>query len=423
MANHEMAFLHLTHSDPRNDARVLKQMSAGARLGNMSVVSIGREDLSLNSDFPTPSSLRFILLDPPGGHRNREHETHVVGLGEGFRAPKRSLMSGGILRVTARIVDAIRQHIGLLWLPIMLDRAVRQTHLEKFAQIPVEVIQVHDFPMLRAGVTLKKTTGAKLIYDAHELESSTLGLSWLGARIVSWWERALWKNIDGFITVSEGIREVYFSKHRTIPSRVILNAPETSEPLEPAANARLSIREELGLPKAAKIFIYLGYLSQGRGIELTLEAFSQIPKNIHCVFVGTGELADRIQAFALKHLNIHLVKPVPHTQVVGFISSADFGLCLIEPVAQSHTYALPNKLFECAVAGLPVLGSSLPEISRIIRDYNAGTITNLTVGDIIHSVMAMAMSSRRVDAAALEELTWARQVEKLHSLYADLLSG
>lgn len=106
-----MAFLHLTHSDPRNDARVLKQMKAGARLGNMSVFSIGREDLSLNSDFPTPSSLRFILLGSPGGHRNREHETHVVGLGEGFRAPKRSLMSGG----TSSHCEDCRRHQATHW--------------------------------------------------------------------------------------------------------------------------------------------------------------------------------------------------------------------------------------------------------------------------------------------------------------------
>lgn len=420
MADQGMTFVHLTHSDARSDARVLKQMSAGVHFGNTSVVAIGREDLSLGSDFPAPSSPRFILLDPPGGQRNRGLESPVEGFGEEFSRPKSSLMSAGIRPVITKIVDAIRQHIGLLWLPIILDRAVGKTHSEKLEHMPVDVIQVHDFLMLRAGATLKKTTGAKLIYDAHELESSTLGLSRLGALIVSWWERTLWEHIDGFITVSEGIREVYFTKHRTIPSRVILNAPETSEP---AANAHRSVREELGLPKAAKIFVYLGYLSKGRGIELTLEAFSQIPRNIHCVFVGTGDFADLIEEFALKHPNIHLVKPVPHTQVVRFISSADFGLCLIEPVAESHTYALPNKLFECAVAGLPVLGSGLPEISRFIRDYDAGTITNLTVSDIIHSVTSMATSSRKLDSSALQELTWARQVEKLHSLYADLLPG
>jgi glycosyltransferase involved in cell wall biosynthesis len=421
VANQEMTFVHLTHSDPRSDARVLKQMRAGVHFGNTSVVSIGREDLSLGSDFPPNSSLRFILLEPPVGHRNREQESHDEGFRE-FRALERFPMSAGIRHMIAKIVDAIRQHIGLLWLPIKLDRAVRKTQVEKLGHRPVGVIQVHDFLMLRAGATLKKITGAKLIYDAHELESSTLGLSWLGAIMVSLWERTLWKHIDGFITVSEGIREVYFTKHRTTPSRVILNSPQTSEPSDLAAGARLSIREELGLPKAAKIFVYLGYLSKGRGIELALEAFPQITKDIHCVFVGTGDLADLVEASAAKHQNIHLVKPVPHTQVVGFISSADFGLCLIEPVAESHTYALPNKLFECAVAGLPVLGSSLPEISRIIRDYDAGTVTNLTVSDIIVSVKSMANSSRRVDSSAVEELTWARQVEKLHSLYADLLS-
>ncbi len=421
MKDNEMTFLHLTHSDPRSDARVLKQMSAGVHFGQTSVFAIGREDPSLGPGVSTPSPLRVVLLDPPGGHRSQADQPSESGFDQELRAPVSSSVLGSVRRAVERIRGAIRNHVGLVWLPIKLNRAVMRAHSEQLQHMPLNLIQVHDFWMLRAGTALRKKTGAQLIYDAHELESSTNGLSRLGGIIVAIWETILWKHIDGFMTVSEGIREIYFSKHRETPSRVILNAPEVSGSSESTGDARVSIREHLGLGPEARIYVYLGYLSTGRGIELILEAFSKLPRNLHCAFVGTGDLAAHINAFVAQNDNIHLVDPVPHAEVVDFISSADFGLCLIQPVARSYTYALPNKLFECIVAGLPVLGSNLPEISRIIRDYDAGMVTDLTVKEIAEAATSMSTSPRRISSSGVKELTWERQVEKLHSLYTDLL--
>jgi len=38
-----------------------------------------------------------------------------------------------------------------------------------------------------------------------------------------------------------------------------------------------------------------------------------------------------------------------------YTCSADAGLCFIQPVSISYQYALPNKLFEYIMAGIPVL--------------------------------------------------------------------
>ena len=39
------------------------------------------------------------------------------------------------------------------------------------------------------------------------------------------------------------------------------------------------------------------------------------------------------------------------------------GLCLIQPICRSYELTLPNKLFEYACAGLPILASDLPVIA------------------------------------------------------------
>ena len=45
---------------------------------------------------------------------------------------------------------------------------------------------------------------------------------------------------------------------------------------------------------------------------------------------------------------------------------------MLEDICLNHRFALPNKLFEYLMAGLPVLGSDLPEISAVINTYQVG---------------------------------------------------
>ena len=48
------------------------------------------------------------------------------------------------------------------------------------------------------------------------------------------------------------------------------------------------------------------------------------------------------------------------------------GFSLIKPVSKSYEQALPNKLFEYALAGIPVIASNLPEMDKIINKYQIG---------------------------------------------------
>jgi len=56
--------------------------------------------------------------------------------------------------------------------------------------------------------------------------------------------------------------------------------------------------------------------------------------------------------------------------------SADIGLALFEPVGDSYKLALPNKLFEYCMAGIPVLASNLVAINGVIADYGIGALVN-----------------------------------------------
>ncbi len=58
----------------------------------------------------------------------------------------------------------------------------------------------------------------------------------------------------------------------------------------------------------------------------------------------------------------------------SLLGRATAGLCLIQPVCRSYELTLPNKLFEYAAAGIPVLASDLPVLAAIVRRESLGEV-------------------------------------------------
>ena len=61
-------------------------------------------------------------------------------------------------------------------------------------------------------------------------------------------------------------------------------------------------------------------------------------------------------------------------EVVSALAGAAMGLCLIQPICRSYELTLPNKLYEYAAAGVPVLASDLPVIASTVREWDAGEV-------------------------------------------------
>jgi len=82
--------------------------------------------------------------------------------------------------------------------------------------------------------------------------------------------------------------------------------------------------------------------------------------------------------------------PVAPGEVQGALAGAAAGLCLIQPICRSYELCLPNKLFEYAAAGVPVLASDMPVIAAVVRGNGLGEVV---AGD---GPRAIAASLRRL---------------------------
>ena len=309
--------LHLTNTNIKSDSRILKEMNVLA-----------------NSNY---------AFDIYGlGDSRDDHGKNSTNIDKNITVYSVLLKS----RSLTFLPKTIRQVLTPAELTIkMIVKAVR---------LKPKVLHCHDTVVLPLGVMVKLFTGAKLIYDAHELESNRGGLSKTFGKFTLFSERLLWRFVDALIVVSPSINKWYKDNIGEKYSEVILNSPILEKEIPP--DNKTYFRDVFSIPNDSKIFLYVGSLSNGRGIDLITEVFKSPKCKSHVVFLGYGELSSKLKRLSKEHNNIHLHEAVPYERVVSVAQSADVGLCLIQNVSLSDYYCLPNKLFEyCPGANLALV--------------------------------------------------------------------
>jgi glycosyltransferase involved in cell wall biosynthesis len=92
---------------------------------------------------------------------------------------------------------------------------------------------------------------------------------------------------------------------------------------------------------------------------------------------------------------------------------ADLGISFDKPTNINYLYSLPNKLFDYLHAHTPVLASNLPELKKIIEQFDIGYILlNIeaneiagTLNKIIGDTESLKQKKNNTYIAA-EQLTW-----------------
>lgn len=284
-------------------------------------------------------------------------------------------------------------------------------------------VHCHDTFALPAGWLIKKLHGSRLVYDAHELESNKNGQSKTLSRATLIIEKFCWRDIDLLVSVSDSIIRWYDENLGKKNSVLVLNSPV----YDPSSIRNHGNRKEnyfskaYEIPPESTIFVYLGILAPGRGIESCLDAFSGLDGNAHVIFIGFGKLEGLIVEASKNNKNIHFHPPVKHHEVVPLVSHADYGLCLVEDVSLSDHLCLPNKLFEYSFAGLKILASKLPEIENAVAKFDLGVCCNPDTESIKSAISSILGSPRERSKKDISELSWDVQAKRLNDAYKAML--
>lgn len=286
----------------------------------------------------------------------------------------------------------------------------------------VDIIHCNDLGPLPIAYIIKKLSGnhVKIVYDAHEYETETNGLRGIKKKFVSIIEKLLVKKVDAVITVSDSIAEEYVRLYNIDKPKLVLNCPSYQ-----SVQSTDKFRKKFGLEQKMKIFLYQGALNQGRGLDVILDAFTDTDERAVLIVMGYGPMKEKVIKYAKMHNNIFYHNAVTPNELLSYTSSADVGICMIEDVCLSYKYSLPNKFFEYAMAGLPIITNNLIEVKKITEEFQCGWILReespSELRKLIKRVLNEDLEIYKLNAKKMSEIySWGNQEDTLLGVYKGL---
>ena len=399
----------------RNDARVLKEAETLSTAGHQVTVhalhtpGVTQEREVLSSGVCVVRVARSPLWKwrKGNGHVDPAVAPVVKTAAPGASGPIGQLSPfKQVLRICARLWT----HAGLLW------------HLTRCR---ADVVHAHDVNTLPTAWLAAVFSGAKLVYDAHEISTSREGYSSF-RKLVAVVEKALMPRADGTITTTKA-RAKFFARAYGVERPVVLQ----NRPRHQSVLASNRIREELGLVQPWPIILYQGGVQQGRGLERLVHVAAEV-SDAYFVFIGGGRLDTSLRSIVAQlqlEERVRFIPTVALAQLPSYTASADIGVQPIENTCLNHYTTDSNKLFEYVQAGLPVVASDLPEIRRVVREYDLGLLVppgdSAALSAALRELVAdkskhqyYAAQSRKASVA----LSWESQEHELVALYESVLS-
>lgn len=188
----------------------------------------------------------------------------------------------------------------------------------------------------------------------------------------------LLRDADAFVAMSRAIEREMAAAG--IPPEKIAYSPhgvDTERFRPPSAPERSRLRQRLGWPAGAVVFIYTGRLLRGKGLETLLDAFAPVaaedPRAL-LVLVGSGAG----QALSVEDDLKARARSAPLAGRVVFTGRLED---VSEPLRAADVFVFPSlfealgiSLVEAAACGLPCIGSRTGGIVDVLGDGRAGLL-------------------------------------------------
>lgn len=305
----------------------------------------------------------------------------------------RVLRVGGPSRIDPRWVGGVagrpreghvqRELRALLRLARLLVRAARLRWVGR--TLRVGVVHANDLDTLPAGFLLARRSGARLVYDAHELYSEFESPApRIAGRLMRLLEGSLARRADTVVTVSDGMAlELQARLRLREPPLVVLNAPRRAEAPPPrAAGGPLRVVYQGGLGPGRSLEDLLD-AARADGVELTIRIRMADPSTLRAEVERRG-LAERVR----------VADPVPPDAVLEALSEFEVGVIVDRALTRNSELSLPNKLFEYLMAGLAVVAPHLETIGPLLEGERVGVTYDPSDPDGLASALERLAADR-----------------------------
>lgn len=414
-----------------NDARVMREAKLLARHDyNVKIVAIH------NPKMPTLPKKAMI-----GPNLQVERVRMYPVAWDIFRKNKKLVAGVSGILIILRFLSHLRRSfktalwyiVKILWmLKVLRNRSVQRNLLKAVRSLRMiiaglqhspDIVHSHDLNTLFQGIVTSRIGRRRpLVYDSHEVQTERTGYN---PKVAGLWEQSHVPFADAVI-VENATRAKVFEKMYNRPAVHLYNY---SEFIDVNHVPDIDVRRLHNIPSDEKILLYQGGLQNGRGLEQLIEAMQYINRGV-LVFVGDGNLRESLE-IKVRELNlsarVRFIGRVPLEELLSYTKEAYLGFQVLQNVNMNHYTASSNKLFEYIMMHVPVIGSDLPEIKRVIRDAEVGMVIDTSSPlKIAHAVNQLVNDSHlhagfvKNCMRAKHLYNWSKEEAKLLKLYSEL---
>lgn len=260
---------------------------------------------------------------------------------------------------------------------------------------PPEIVHCHDLDTLYAGVALKRRSGCRLVYDAHE-HYPALMAQYLPASLVhllSLWEQILVRQVDQIITASSVLAEE-FRRKTSLPVAVIGNAPSRDDFQNLSPENATRIRQEIGLDAGQRGVFYIGGFTNNRALTPLFAAVPDLPGwQLH--LWGDGPQRTVVETAVAGLKNAHFHGWAESAALPGLFAAADVIYYCLRSETPGAQYNAPNTLAYAMAAGRPILANQVGDLGRIVAETECGIL----IGEVTPAAIRQAL--QRLEDPAL----------------------
>ena len=244
-------------------------------------------------------------------------------------------------------------------------------------EFKADLYWANDVQTLRPAAAAARATGARVVYDAHEVVWDVPTVSKFRQRVWSLIERTQIPKMDRIYTVCDPIADLMASRYRIPRPTVVMNCPR----LELTSSAPAHDDSPLNAYRrpGERIVLFHGSLAPNRGVEQLIAAMGSLPHGYRLVVLGHGRHRAVLEELAKRSGlddRVTFIASVPPAELPAWVVGADVGTIPIQARGRSHKYNTPNKLFESLHVGLPLVVNDLPVVRQIVNEVGFGIVTD-----------------------------------------------
>lgn len=289
-----------------------------------------------------------------------------------------------------------------------------------------DVLYAHDFYCALPLLILKiKKKSDKFIYDAHELhipeKYKQLNLR---DKFFYFFEKKAIKKADLIICAQENRAQI-MKEHYKLNKYplVIKNISYLPNSKNDISKNILSKYKDFFEKKAISV-VYVGAISEERRILDLVSSINELGKDYKLLIIGDGNYFSVINEKIknINNSNILIINAIPYNCLAPILKQFDIGYLYYPNKYLNNIYCAPNKIFEYASVGLPMISFYNPTLDEIFKKYNIG-LCGEDLKEILVKISSDISKYKANLSLFVSDNKWDNEAENLRIAVNTLLNG